>query len=313
MEKLLYSIGKSFTILTFLFIREGAMSAKRISQSIVIVAILAALFASAGSAFAWSGCASYITVQWGDTWNSIAAACGTTVEAIQAANPGLGWWLYAGQVLYIPAGYTSAPAYYPAQAGGSTYVVQWGDTLGGIAMMYGVSLSDILSVNPQIWNANLIYPGQVIYLPASAYYASNYYPSNPNPTYTYPSNPNPSNYYPPTPYPSTPYPTTNYNTPYYSSGFSNLRVTYGHGLLVRTGPGINYSEIKSPLVSAVKNSRWQYRDGSLTIDSTGFAWVEVTLSQTVNGYSTGWILVRDSLGNYFTDPNLGPPIDPNDP
>ncbi len=267
------------------------MTAKRIYQSIVVLAILAASFASAGGALAWSGCASYITVQWGDTLSGIAAACGTTVEAIRAANPGLGWWLYVGQVLYIPTGYASTPAYYPAQAGGGTYVVQWGDTLGGIAMLFGVSLSDIRAANPQIGNASLIYPGQVINLPPSAYHASNYYPYN---------------YYP---Y----YPSTIYPTPSHSSGFGNLKVTYGHGLLVRTGPGLSYSEIKSPLVSAVKNTRWRYRKSSLTTDSIGFVWVEVALSQTVNGYSTGWILARDSLGNYFTDPNLGPKIDPNDP
>ena len=274
------------------------MISKRIFQSIVIIAILAVALASAGAVSAWSGCASYITVQLGDTLNSIAAACGTTAQAIQAANPGLGWWLYPGQVLYIPTGTSSPSAYYPGQTTGATYVIQWGDTLGGIAIMYRVSISDILAVNPQIWNANLIYPGQVIYLPASAYYPSGYY----SPT------PYPSTYYTPTPYPSTYYP-----TPYYSSGYSNLRVTYGKGLLVRTGPGITYSEIKSPLVSAVKYSHWQYRDGSLTVDSIGFYWVEITLPQTVNGYSTGWILVRDSLGNFFTQPNLGPKFNPRDP
>jgi hypothetical protein len=83
--------------------------------------------------------------------------------------------------------------------------------------------------------------------------------------------------------------------------------------LVRTGPGTNYSEIRSPFVSAVKHSAWRYRKNSLTTDSINFVWVEVALSQPVDGNSTGWILVRDSLGKYFTDPNLGPAIDPNDP
>ena len=152
--------------------------------------------------------------------SGIAAACGTTVEAIRAANPGLGWWLYAGQVLYIPMGYTAAPAYYQAQTGGSTYVVQWGDTLGDIAIRYGVSLSDILAVNPQIWNASLIFPGQVINLPALV--------SVP-----------PSTYYPSTYYPSTYYPSSSV-----SSQFSVLKITYGHGLLVRARPGKNYSRIR---------------------------------------------------------------------
>ncbi len=253
------------------------MVAKRISQLIVVVAILVASFASAGGVLAWSGCASYITVQLGDTMSGIAATCGTSVAAIQAANPGLGWFLLAGQVLYIPSGSTSTTAYYPTQTTGSTYVVQWGDTLGDIAVRYGVFLSDILAVNPQIWNASLIFPGQVINLPASAGVQ-----------------------------PSTSYSSTDYPALAGSSQFSVLNVTYGRGLLVRTGPGTSYSEIKSPVVSAIQRTNWWYRKGSATVDSMGFVWVEVALSQTVNGYSTGWIMVKDSLGNYFTRPNIDP-------
>lgn len=147
------------------------MASKRIIQLIVIAAVLAASFASTGGAMAWSGCASYITVQWGDTLSGLARLCGTTMDAIRAANPGLGWWVYAGQVLYIPSGssepvYYSEPSYYPSYGG--TYVVQRGDTLSKIARRNGVSLSDVLAVNPQIWDPSLIYAGQVISLPAAA-------------------------------------------------------------------------------------------------------------------------------------------------
>ena len=165
------------------------MTTKRFIQLIVVAAILAASFASTGGVMAWSGCASNITVQWGDTLSSLARLCGTSVEAIQAANPGLGWWIYAGQVLYMPTGYsetgyshtgyshtgyshtgyTSAPVNYQTY-GGST-VVQWGDTLGKIAARTGVNVNDILAANPQIWNASMIYAGQAINLPAApAYY-----------------------------------------------------------------------------------------------------------------------------------------------
>ncbi len=249
------------------------MFAKRIFQLIVVVAILVTSFASTGGALAWTGCANYITVQWGDTLSGIAATCGTTMDAIQAANPGLGWWLYAGQVLYIPTGYAPAPApvYYPAQTVGSTYVVQWGDTLSNIAVKTGFSVSSILAVNPQIWNVSLIYIGQVINLPAVI-------------------NPVPAPYYPPVPA---------------VSAYGNLKVTYGHGLLVRTGPGKNYAEIQSPFVSAMKETTWQYNKGSLTIDPNGYVWVEVKLNPLAP-YSTGWMLVRDTLGNYFTDPHIDP-------
>jgi LysM repeat protein len=154
------------------------MAYKRIFQLIVIVAILVASFASTGGAMAWLGCASYITVQWGDTLSGLARLCGTTVESIRAANPGLGWWVYAGQVLYIPTGYVPAPAPAPVYSPsyGGTYVVQRGDTLGRIAASRGTSVGDILAVNPQIWNASLIYAGQVISLPAAAptYYTVQY-------------------------------------------------------------------------------------------------------------------------------------------
>ena len=69
---------------------------QRIFRLVVVVAVLATVFASTGSASALSSCANYITVQWGDTLSGIAAKCGTTVAAIQAANPGLGEWVYAG-------------------------------------------------------------------------------------------------------------------------------------------------------------------------------------------------------------------------
>lgn len=144
------------------------MTTKNIFQLIVVAAILVASFASTDSAMAWSGCASTITVQWGDTLSSLARLCGTTMQAIRDANPGLGWWVYAGQVLYIPTGYTPAPVYYPTYGG--TYVVQRGDTLGKIAARMGVGVSDILAVNSQIQNASLIYAGQVINLPAVPVY-----------------------------------------------------------------------------------------------------------------------------------------------
>ena len=53
-------------------------------------------------------------------------------------------------------------------SGGGSYTVQPGDTLSGIASRHGVSLTDLLAVNPQITNPNLIQPGQQINLPAGA-------------------------------------------------------------------------------------------------------------------------------------------------
>jgi LysM repeat protein len=55
---------------------------------------------------------------------------------------------------------------YGSTAGVPTYVVQTGDTLRKIADRLGIPLCDLIFANPQIANPDLIYPGQVICLPA---------------------------------------------------------------------------------------------------------------------------------------------------
>jgi LysM repeat protein len=243
---------------------------KRIFQAVVIVAILLASFASTNGASAWSNCARTITVQWGDTLSGIAVQCGTTVEAIRGANPGLGWWVYAGQVLCIPNGYSSTPINYPTSG---TYTVQWGDTLGKIATRTGTSVSSILAVNPQIWNPSLIYTGQVIYLPVGV--------SAPPPPPAYnppPSHPN---------YPSTP-----------SESLSTLKIDYKHGMYIRSEPG------GTVISGALNKEVIYYRSNSAFTDSKGKVWVEVRLFPPVKGYTTGWLLVKDQFGTHFTDPQI---------
>jgi len=178
------------------------MHIKKFLQLIVVVALLITTFAMSGNALAWSQCPAYITVQWGDTLSGIAKQCDTTVDAIRAANPGLGWWLYTGQVIYIPGGYTPPPR----PTGYNTYTVQWGDTLGKIAARSGTTVGNLLAVNPQISNANLIYVGQVINLPSGV------------------NVPPPPTKIPPTPSPS-------------SDSFKIVRITYKGGLFIRTAPG----------------------------------------------------------------------------
>jgi len=237
---------------------------KRTIQIALAFVLITSMFASVGGASAWSGCSTYITVQWGDTLSGIAKLCGTTIDAIRAANPGLGWWLYAGQVLYIPSGYTPPPP----QPTYNTYVVRWGDTLKKIAAYNGVTVNAILSVNPQIYNANLIYAGQVINLPAGA----------------------PPPYTPPPSYP-----------PPSSDSYSTVKIDYKYGLYVRSDPNGKI------IASALNNTAWRYRQNSLFVDSKGRLWVEVKISPPANGYYVGWILVKDQLGTYFTDP----PVDNN--
>jgi LysM repeat protein len=150
---------------------ENTMSAKRLLQLCLILILLLVSFAATGKANAWSYCGSTYVVQRGDWLAKIARHCGVTLSALRAANP---WtyhdrYIYPGQVLNMPGyydgydgggpgGYSCGPAwdYY-----GSYYVVCRGDTLGGIAMYYGVTVSYLQRVNG-IWNANLIYAGQII-------------------------------------------------------------------------------------------------------------------------------------------------------
>ena len=145
------------------------MSVKGNVQILVVLAMLVTSFGFTGSAHAYN-CSSYITVQWGDTLSGIASLCGTSVAAIQAANPGLGSWVYAGQVLCIPSGAVSPAPYYPPASSSGSYVVQWGDTLAIIAGRYGVTVNDLLAANPTIWNASYIYAGQYINIPAAPVY-----------------------------------------------------------------------------------------------------------------------------------------------
>jgi LysM repeat protein len=91
-------------------------------------------------------------IQWGDTLAKVAARFGISVSAILALNPQLvnrPSWIYAGEVIALPA----TPIY---------YTVQRGDTLRIIAARYGTSAYSLQLLNPQIWNPNLIYAGQVI-------------------------------------------------------------------------------------------------------------------------------------------------------
>jgi hypothetical protein len=85
---------------------EINMNTKKFVQLVVVIMIVLAALVNVGSAFAWGGyggCGGRYYVQWGDTLSGLASQCGTSIYAIRAANPGLGSWLYAGQVIYLPS------------------------------------------------------------------------------------------------------------------------------------------------------------------------------------------------------------------
>jgi LysM repeat protein len=98
----------------------------------------------------------------GETLTSIAFRYGTTADALATAN-GLsnGDWIYVGQVLNVPDGSSQAPA-----GGGcaSSYWVQAGDTLSGIAWQYGITVNALMQANSLY--SDFIYEGQRLCMPA---------------------------------------------------------------------------------------------------------------------------------------------------
>lgn len=151
------------------------MSRKTLIAAVILLSMLAALIplhVGAGGV-----CGGTWVAETGDTVEKLAAICGTTTSAIYAANPGIGNVLTVGQVLTIP-GLTPATSPIPSTPTSTsvprtptlapgTYIVQYGDTFSLIAKRFGVSLQQLWNANPHIRDINLIYVGQVIYLPAS--------------------------------------------------------------------------------------------------------------------------------------------------
>lgn len=168
------------------------MSRKIFTQVSILALFLLALLGTPLSAQAGGVCGGTWVVEQGQTLETIAAMCGTTVSVITAANPGISGSLSVGQVLIVPGsnynssstpipstGTTSSNTYntyntynnyynYVPTSSASyngTYVVQYGDTFSGIASRYGVSMAALSAANPYIQNINLLYVGQVIYIP----------------------------------------------------------------------------------------------------------------------------------------------------
>ncbi|HEX7976312.1 MAG TPA: LysM domain-containing protein [Anaerolineales bacterium] len=95
--------------------------------------------------------------------------------------------LIAGQI-FSPAVAAPPSAVLSSGTCGDTYTVQWGEWLAKIARGCGMTLTEVLALNPQIGNPNLIFPGQVLRLNTSVaipsapayypYYDSWYYPTS---------------------------------------------------------------------------------------------------------------------------------------
>jgi len=107
-------------------------------------------------------------VQKGDSFYTIAKNHGTTIKAIEAANPGVdSRKLKIGQKLVLPAPgaatvETAAPAV--SGMGGNTYTVKSGDTLTRIASRNNTTVKELKSLNGLV--TDQIKVGQKLQLPA---------------------------------------------------------------------------------------------------------------------------------------------------
>ena len=110
---------------------------------------------SVGQALVITPAARTYTVQSGDTLYAIAQRFGITVNEILESNPEITnpSMIYPGQEIIIPV------------SGREIYMVRAGDTLYRIAQRYGVSVDQILRINPDITDPSEIYPGQIIVIP----------------------------------------------------------------------------------------------------------------------------------------------------
>lgn len=103
-------------------------------------------YTSTGRIYGWSGNLD-LSLFYGDTnaWLAYAGAAGQSVPAPQ------------------PQPYVEPQV----QSSGTTYIVQSGDTLSGIASMYGTTYQSLAAIN-NIPDANKIYPGQEIRIDGTA-------------------------------------------------------------------------------------------------------------------------------------------------
>lgn len=126
------------------------------------------------------------TVTSGDTIYFIAQRFGVSLDALIAANPQITdpSVIFPGDVLCVPgaAPPCRAPVHCP-QGFKGRYTVVAGDTMDKIAHRYGVSLDALVSANPQITDPSMIFPCDVLCVPAaSPPYPPPHPPPHPPPT-----------------------------------------------------------------------------------------------------------------------------------
>ncbi len=105
----------------------------------------------------------YVVQPW-EIWESmdtLASRFGATSQGLVAANPILSSVpISPGMVLNIPG---NAEMEFPSGTY-IEYIVQPGDSIFSIANRFRLDYRDVISQNPQITNADVIWPGQILKL-----------------------------------------------------------------------------------------------------------------------------------------------------
>lgn len=102
------------------------------------------------------------TVQEGESWDTVAAQTGVSVDELQAANPEAAerenGWLLVGETLLIPTAAVATPT--------RNHKVQSGESWNSIADDYGISVGLLRAANPQaVRSSNILYRGEELVIP----------------------------------------------------------------------------------------------------------------------------------------------------
>ena len=157
-------------------------SMQRLLSIIAVLVILVTALLTAAPVSAKNNGTHPYTVQNGDTLKKIADRFGLTVEKILLANPGIKDpnLLRTGEVIILPTGRSEGLQASKAKRifvwqrekdGGRVegeeqlYLVKNGDTVVRVAKAYGITEEKLLLANPQIDDPNVLFRGELIYIP----------------------------------------------------------------------------------------------------------------------------------------------------
>jgi len=123
-------------------------------------------YSNSSSSYTASRASSNYKVRSGDTLGGIAQKHGVSVASIKRANNIRGSVIKRGETLKIPGSSAPSTSSSSSSRSSSKYKVRSGDTLGGIAQRYGVSVASLRSANNI--RGSVIKRGQTLTIPGSS-------------------------------------------------------------------------------------------------------------------------------------------------